>query len=203
MIKLKGGKMNVLSKTLIGLSLLGLSGTSNASTIFNGEYEYRGNASNNLVSPGDPHNLIIVDSIFCQCANLGEELEALVVDGLTVDETPRSGFNIYLESVDDYAFDWGVSSSLPWKVVGLGVKAGNTNHYFELEPNAELDVTGTFDLFDELTEEGFMEGQIKAVSHVDIFGVKFEPPVLASAPASGILAALGFAGIAAFRRKKK
>ncbi len=112
--------MNVLSKTLIGLSLLGLSGTVGASTIFNGEYEYRGNASNILVSAGDPHNLVIIDNIFCQCANFGEELEPLVVDGLTEDQTPRTGFDIYLESVDEYAFDWGVSSDLPWKVVGLG-----------------------------------------------------------------------------------
>lgn len=193
--------MNVLSKTLIGLSLLGLSGAAGATTVFTGEYEYQGNASNNLISPGDPHNLIIVDNIFCQCANLGQELEALVVDGLTGDETARPGFDIYLESVDDYAFDWGVSSELPWKVVGLGVKAGNTNHYFELEPNAELDVVGTFDLFDELLDEGFMVNEIKAVSHVDIFGVQ-SIAVQASAPATGLLAALGFAGIIAFRRKK-
>ena len=197
MIKPKGGKMNFLTKTVVGIGLFAMSTVEIAVPVeFTGEYEYRGSASSNLLEQGDPHNLLLIDTLF------GQDLDAIVVDGITPDETVLIGsLDTEFVSIDEYSFDWAVTGTTPWDVVGLAVKAGNINHYFELEPQISVPAFGSFDLFVELSDEGFMPMEIKGVSHVDMFGVK-TGSVQASAPATGILAALGIAGIVAFRRKK-
>lgn len=197
MIKLIGGKMNILTKTLAGIGLLVMSAGVVATPVeFTGEYEYLGSASSNLLQQGDPHNLLLIDTLFEQ------DLDAIVVDGITPDETVLIGsLDTEFVSTGEYSFEWAVTGTTPWDVVGLAVKAGNINHYFELEPQISVPAFGSFDLFVELSDEGFMPMEIKGVSHVDMFGVRTSP-VEASAPATGVLAALGIAGLAAFRRKK-
>ena len=198
MIKPKGGKMNFLTKTVVGIGLFAMSTAAIAVPVeFTGEYEYRGSASSNFLTPGDPHNIGLIDQI------LNQDVDVIVVDGITEDEEVLiQSLSTTFAFIDDYSFEWAVTGTTPWDVVGLAVKAGNINHYFELEPQISVPAFGSFDLFVELSDEGFMPMEIKGVSHVDMFGVR-TGPVEASAPATGVLAALGIAGIAAFRRKKK
>jgi hypothetical protein len=201
--QLIGVNMNIVSKTLVGVALLGMSHTVNASFIvdstYTGNYDYLGKASNNFATNGDPHNLTIIDGLY------GLDLDPILVDGLSDEGSTTfvpsliSGLN----STGNYSFDWTIDGPTgSWDFVGLGVKAGNTNHYFKLNPIATIPVSGSFNLKDELIEEGFEENEIKAISHVDFFGVQTVESS-APAPATGILAALGVASVFAFRRKKK
>jgi hypothetical protein len=191
--------VNFLTKTVVGIGLLAVSTAAMSIPIeFTGEYEYRGSASSNFLSPGDPHNIGLIDAI------LDQDVDVIVVDGITEDEEVLIQFlSTNFSSTGEYSFDWSVTSTspTPWNVVGLAVKAGNINHYFKLDPHVPVSAYGSFDLFSELTEENFMPMEIKGVSHIDMFGVK-NGTTIASAPTTGILTALGVMGIIAFRRKK-
>lgn len=189
--------MNFLTKTVM-IGLLLVSSVAPAiPTQFTGEYNYIGSASSNLLQPGDPHNLLLVDILY------GQDVDPIVVDAITTDETILiSDLSTNFNKTGQFFFDWSLTGTASWDIVGFGVKAGPINHYFELDPNVSVPAQGSFDLFDELTAEGFAASRIKEVSHVDVFGVE-SSPVTAFEPSTGLLAAFGLGGILAFRRKKQ
>lgn len=189
--------MNLLTKNVIGMGLFAMSAATYAGPIeFTGEYDYLGSATSNFIQTGDPHNTMLIDELF------NKDVDVIVVDGLSESDSAeiliqslRATFN----AIDEFSFNWTVEGTTPWDVVGLAVKAGTLNHYFELVPNIAVSATGLFNLVDELVGEGFSLYEIKAISHVDMFGVKTISQV--PAPATVLLALTGLGLIMVLRKK--